>query len=177
MISGRMRRALPRGRIRPQRVGLPSFMLLLGLLVAREASASPTYPPTIEAELMLERAPDCTLCHRDDNGGIGTVVRPFGRTMLGHFQLTGGNNTGLLKAALAGDDAEHLDSDGDGVPDIDELRMGTDPNVGASGTEAPLDVPLPETGCALAARVQASRYAWLGFLLVGFAAWVRRSRA
>jgi len=96
--------------------------------------------------------------------------------MLNHFQLTGGNNVNLLKEALAGDDAEHLDSDGDGVPDIDELRMGTDPNVGASGVEAPLDVPLAETGCAFAAGPPGRASAALALLFLGLAIFRRRSR-
>jgi hypothetical protein len=146
------------------------------LLAVVSSWASPTYPPTIQSELMLEHMPDCTLCHRDDLGGVGTVIRPFGRTMLNHFMLTGGNNVNLLKAALQGDDAEHLDSDGDGVPDIDELRMGTDPNVGLSGVEEPLDVELPQTGCALGARGQSDgRTAAL--LFVGLVIFRRRSRA
>jgi hypothetical protein len=147
------------------------------MLAVVPALASPTYPPTIQSELMLEHMPDCTLCHRDDNGGLGTVIRPFGRTMLNHFQLTGNNNVNLLKEAIEGDDAEHLDSDGDGVPDIDELRMGTDPNVGASGVEAPLDVPLPETGCAFAARPLGRGGEALALLFVGLILFRRRSRA
>lgn len=130
---------------------------LLLVLHTAPAFASPTYPPTIQAQLGLTAAPDCILCHRDDAGGVGTVIRPFGRTMIDHFGLTGGSNIVALKAALEGDDAEHLDSDGDGVPDIEELRAGTDPNVGASGVEAASDVPLPETGCTFLARPPASR--------------------
>lgn len=122
---------------------------LFGSALSVPALASPAYPPFIQAQLGLAQAPPCTLCHRDDAGGAGTVVRPFGRTMIGHFQLSGGSNTAALSAALAGDDGEHLDSDNDGIPDIDELRAGSDPNVGVSGVEATPDVPLPETGCAL----------------------------
>ncbi|HEY3668804.1 MAG TPA: thrombospondin type 3 repeat-containing protein [Polyangiaceae bacterium] len=152
------------------------FAWSFAMLLAASTWASPTYPPTIQSELMLEHMPDCVLCHRDDLGGIGTVIRPFGRTMLNHFMLTGGNNVNLLKAALQGDDAEHLDSDGDGVPDIDELRMGTDPNVGLSGVEEPLDVELPATGCALRARRQGG-WGPAALLFVGLMMFRRRSRA
>jgi MYXO-CTERM domain-containing protein len=124
---------------------------LLALLAPTPAFASPTYPPTIQAQLGLAQTPDCTLCHRDDNGGIGTVVRPFGRTLVEQFGLTGGSNTAALKAAIEGDDAEHLDSDGDGVPDIDELRAGTNPNVGASGVATALLV-LVGVGLVVARR-------------------------
>ena len=131
-------------------------VLLAGLLIAAPALASTEYPPTIKAQLGLMQAPDCTLCHRDDNGGARTVVRPFGRTLESRFGLTGGN-VGLLRAAITADDNEHFDSDGDGVSDIDELRAGSNPNVGLSGEEAPLDFPLPETGCALAKRSPAGQ--------------------
>jgi hypothetical protein len=146
----------------------------LALWAPSAAFASPTYPPTIQAQLGLAQAPDCTLCHRDDVGGIGTVVRPFGRTMVEHFGLTGGSNIAALRAALEGDDAEHLDSDGDGIADIDELRAGTNPNVGASGVEAAPDVPLPETGCAF---VQPSATGGTALLvLVGMALVLARRR-
>ncbi len=157
---------------------LPWFTcaLLFGCLLSAPAFGSPTYPPTIQSDLQLAQMPDCTLCHRDDLGGAGTVIRPFGRTLMDRFQLTGNNNVALLKAALAGDDAQNLDSDGDGVTDIDELRMETNPNVGLSGVEAGPDVPLPETGCALAMRSPAvGASAWfLMFVALGFFA--RRAR-
>jgi hypothetical protein len=128
-------------------------------------------------QLGLANAPDCTLCHRDDGGGAGSVIRPFGRTMMDRFGLTGMSNVAALKAAIEGDDAEHVDSDGDGVPDIDELRAGTNPNVGASGVEIS-DVPLPETGCSISHRALArSASGWLLGLLVVGVCLARRRRA
>ena len=150
--------------------------VLLGCLLSSSAFASPTYPQGIRSYLQLTDAPDCTLCHRDNFGGTGTVIRPFGRTLVDHFQLTGNNNVTLLKAALAGDDAQNLDSDGDGVTDIDELRMGTDPNVGASGLEAGPSVPLPETGCALAVRNPVGGATLLVVMFAALGFFARRSR-
>lgn len=132
-------------RARGLRVALGAA-LLFSTLSSRRAAASATFPGTIQAQLGLTSPPGCTLCHRSDLGGAGTVISPFGRTMVNHFGLTG-SNIDALKGALAGSDAEHLDSDGDGAPDIEELRAGSDPNVGLSGEPAPLGVPLPETGC------------------------------
>jgi hypothetical protein len=157
------------------------LMLVAVLLVslhAFTAFASPVYPITIQMQLGLARAPDCTLCHRDDNGGIGTVIRPFGRTMIERFGLTGGSNIAALKSAIEGDDAEHVDSDGDGVPDIDELRAGTDPNVGVSGIESS-DVPLPETGCSVAigAFTRPGKVWLLGFLFAAVTLAWRERRA
>lgn len=142
---------------------------LYSLLLPGQAVASPGYPPLIQAELGLANPPDCTLCHRDSLGGPGTVVRPFGRLMMSHFQLSGGSNLGALKAALAGDAGEHLDIDSDGVPDLEELRAGSDPNVGASGEQPAVDLPLPETGCALgsgAGRAGASRLLFVALCLL-----------
>jgi hypothetical protein len=158
------------------RRGLCSAWVLTALAVSGTAHASANYPNTIQRDLGLATPPACTLCHRTEVGGSGTVVTPFGRSMTGHFGLTSGN-TRALTAALAGDDAEHLDADGDGVPDIDELKAGMDPNVGMSG-EPPvaLDVPLPETGCALLPRSPSGALSSLVVLCVGFAFFGRRSR-
>ncbi len=153
-----------------------ALLVLMGCMLSHSAHASPTYPPTIKLDLDLAQVPDCTLCHRDQLGGAGTVIRPFGRTLIDHFQLTGNNNVALLKAALASDDSQNLDSDGDGVTDIDELRMGTNPNVGASGVEAGPDVPLPETGCAFAVRSPAGDAALLAVMFVTLGFFARRKR-
>jgi len=139
------------------RVSLRSFLSLLAcvgsLLASSPAPASITYPPAIQGELMLAKAPECTLCHRNDVGGAGTVVRPFGRTLMTQFGLVGGANNGALRSAISGSDSAAFDSDGDGASDIDELRVNTDPNVGVSGVATAPDVPLPQTGCALGSRL------------------------
>lgn len=160
--------------------------LLLGavvistLLCSATAFASVTFPPVIQSELSLASAPDCTLCHRNDLGGVGTVVRPFGRTMMSQFGLMSGN-VAALRAGLAGSEAAKLDSDGDGTSDIDELRMGSDPNVGVSGMEAAPEVPLPQTGCALGGYSPSGGGAALTVVLVGLAlrrrSWARATRS
>ena len=134
-----------------------SLAVITAAILTRSAPAlaSLSFPPAIQSELSLAKPPECTLCHRNDAGGFGTVTRPFGRTMMTQFGLTAAN-VAALRSALAGSDAAKLDSDGDGSSDIDELREGTDPNVGVSGVETGPNVPLPQTGCAVNSSLPSS---------------------
>lgn len=110
------------------------------LLAARLAHASSSYPAEIRAHLALSYTPDCTLCHSVPSGGYGTVTTPFGTSMRSRGLVA--QNPQSLDTALDALAAEKKDSDGDGVPDIDELRAGTDPNVAGGGA-----VPPPTYGC------------------------------
>jgi hypothetical protein len=92
------------------------------------AFAKPTYPARIQSHLALSTPPpsDCLLCHGSKQGG-GPVVQPFGKSMV-DAGLTGSSNQEQLGAALDKLAAASTDSDGDGVPDIEELKAGSDPN-------------------------------------------------
>ncbi len=106
------------------------------------ARASPTYPALIQMQLALNYTPDCTICHRDDGGGIGTVVQPFGRALMA-LGLVAEDPASLVNA-LDQAEAEGLDSGGDGVPDIEELKADMNPNAGGAG------LPTPRYGCTVA---------------------------
>jgi hypothetical protein len=123
---------------------------------------------------MLATTPDCTLCHANDLGGKGTISTYFGRTLL-REGAEGNDDEGALKAALGAMDRQHVDSDGDGVPDIDELQMGTDPNDGPGPSNA---LPTPQTGCALRApnRDSGADAVWLSCLMFAWFA-QRRGRS
>ena len=59
--------------------------------------ASPTYPGQLQKDLGMPCAPPCTLCHRDQNGGLCTVDKPFGLSMYG-AGLRGQSPDGLRAA-------------------------------------------------------------------------------
>lgn len=135
------------------------YLVALSLLAtSTPAAASVAFPEAIKQQLELAvvpaPAPGCRLCHQSDAGGIKTVNKPFGRTMVG-LGATASSVPALLGALDAAETAAS-DSDGDGTADVTELRDGTDPNVAAESPDggvapSPIDdVPLPQTGCGVA---------------------------
>ncbi len=135
---------------------LRTWPLLLSLLIpSRYAGASVEYPAEVKqffgVTTLPAAPPSCTLCHRDNNGGADTVIRPLGQTLIRLGAVK--NSVPSLKAALQQLEQSGTDSDGDGTSDAAELSMGSDPNIGTGETEDPLaGVPFPETGCALGSR-------------------------
>ncbi|MCI0573617.1 MAG: hypothetical protein L0Y66_22995 [Myxococcaceae bacterium] len=117
--------------------------LLLGLAPGT-ALATPNFPGVIETELGLPSAPLCPLCHQG-TPMVGTVVTPFGSSMRQNGLVLLDEDS--LRAALAALEQQGVDSDGDGTPDISELRAGEDPN---REPGKPGEVPLlePRYGCS-----------------------------
>lgn len=112
----------------------------LAVLATRAAGATPNFPDVVASHLGLDAAPPCTLCHAG-TPARGTVTTPFGATLRTRGAVA--YDEAALRLALDALAAEKKDSDGDGTPDIDELRAGDDPN-GAAG-----EVTTPEYGCAI----------------------------
>jgi hypothetical protein len=100
--------------------------VLISFCVASSVLASGTYPGDIATALAVT-APACTLCHVGAPG-FGTATSKFAVSAKGKG-LMGGGATALLTTALTALETSMTDSDGDGVPDITELKTGKNPNV------------------------------------------------
>lgn len=142
------------------------FATILLLLWPGVARAEPTYPAEIQAHLGLNYTPPCTLCHATNAGG-GSVVTPFANAMVA-AGLTTDINT--LDPALDALDKAGVDSSGDGIPDIQQLKEGLDPNTGL-----PLNVQQEQYGCARIAK-RSARPAGHKLILIGLAFWVLNRR-
>jgi hypothetical protein len=135
----------------------------------RPAAASPSYPGLINQHLSLSYVPPCSICHQNGVTGYGTVSTPFGQSMMARGLRA--EDPAALAAALDQLAADHTDSDGDGVPDIQELVAGTNPNGpgGVGSTRA----PQPAYGCgATLAPAGPSRGAGVAFSALLLAALV-----
>jgi hypothetical protein len=105
-----------------------------------------------------------------------TATKPFGQTM---FKAgTAGGNPPSMLAALAKVEADGTDSDFDGTPDVTELRAGEDPNVPAEGAMITPheEIPLPQTGCALASPCRQSPFEGAAPWLVALLLWQLRQK-
>lgn len=161
---------------RPRPPLFAALAAIFALVAARDARATPNFPPAIKRELQLAAEPQCSLCHAGGVTGRGTVTTPFGTTMRSRGLVP--YDEASLALALKALTAEKKDSDADGTPDIDELKANGDPNV---NLEEPPPPP-PEYGCATAPRSAVTApaspfFAALAIVLAATLRTIRRRRA
>ncbi len=106
--------------------------------VAAPALASPEYPEAVQEHLGMPCAPQCTICHRDNRGGISTATKPFAEALKDpdpDCETCGLVKNDVAKVGPALDIVRDkgFDSDDDGMGDIEELTQGRDPNVAGAG--------------------------------------------
>jgi len=103
-----------------------AMAVIVAVLLPSTASGSRRFPAEIATDLVLSYQPACSLCHVKGNTGPGTANTPVALSMKARGLQSGGRSS--VSSSLAALDSDRVDSDGDGVTDVDELRMGTDPN-------------------------------------------------
>jgi hypothetical protein len=156
------------------------------LLSARTSRATPNFPPAIQQDLSLDYQPDCSICHTDgDQGGLGTVNTPFGKNMRERGLVA--FDTTSLQSALTQMENGNVDSAGDCLDDIDELKADRNPNdpdppgvCGDAGAQTPTETPQPEAlsyGCSMARAGSTIDEGWgLAFVVASLLVWRLRAR-
>jgi len=141
---------------------LRTALFLMLVLAPRVSPASPDYPDAIANSLGVAFTYDCALCHSLPKCGCATVVTPFGLSLMAFGAK--GNDVRSLFAALDTSRAREWDSDGDGLSDVSELILGSNPNTPAFDSAS----PTPRHGCSLrsfgSSRAPVSAAAALGLL-------------
>lgn len=138
------------------------------MLVATVCAASPVYPGTVKRTLGLQKIPQCTLCHQSLAGGTGTAVQPFALAVR-ERGLTGLSNIQKLQEVLAQLETEAVDTDGDGVGDIAELKAGTNPNPQAAAPDGGTPKELPPSTQAGGSSGMGGAGTWIVLAVAGAA--------
>ena len=131
-----------------------SLVLVAALLfIPSVARAEGDFPSTIASHLAIQ-CPNpiwdgngCTLCHQNDFGGCGTATKPFGAWLKQRGLTCSTLSPALLGELLDQAKAEGVDTNCDGVPDVEELEtcrwqdLATPStcDAGAGTTAQPLD--------------------------------------
>lgn len=139
--------------------------MLSPYLLLGAALATSGFPADVADDLDMPCTPSCALCH-EGSPSSSTAVSPFVLALKDRGLRA--NDSDSLLNALDQLDASGVDSDGDGVSDIDELMDGTDPNADG-GALCELDTP--RYGCTTA-----SAPARTVLLLLPLLLWWRRER-
>ncbi len=147
---------------------------LLAVLVApAPAGAKPRFPCDLFSGLGAQcpsaanEQPPCSDCHLGGKTGGATPFTPFAWGMRARG-MSGSDRS--VETAIQQMQKDAVDSDGDGVPDAQEILDGTDPNEPGSAKY----VQDPQLGCALGGRPAAGGVG--AALVLGALALIRRRR-
>lgn len=144
-----------------------ALVLLLATLTASNANATDGFPGVVRRFVGASADPPCAICHAGGQTGRGTVTTPFGQALLARGVVA--YDDASLERALTQLRADGVDSNENGVPDIEELRQGRDPSVGGS-------IPALQYGCAVDGDAANGDVALVVLLLGLVVAMRRRSR-
>jgi hypothetical protein len=156
---------------------LALFWPVLAVLAwALPCAASPGYPYVIQDQFALACPPTCLICHTQMEGGPATANTKLGIALRRTYKAACCDEAAFAEI-LRQLEADESDVDADGISDIAELQMSSDPNR-ADNAEALACAPERKSndGCAAAARGGYAGASWIWALsLLLFV--LRRSRA
>jgi hypothetical protein len=92
--------------------------------------AKSSFPSQIRRQFGLSYDVPCSVCHLKDNTGPGTAGTPFALSL--RARGLSGKDAATLRVSLTRLQTDNVDSDGDGTPDVAELKAETDPNSSAN---------------------------------------------
>ena len=147
-----------------------AVLMLAGVAVSSPAQAKSEFPVEIRNKFGLTYDVPCAVCHLNSNIGSSTPITLFALSLRARG-LTGSNQS--LDSALTKLESDAVDSDGDGVTDVQELTDGTDPNSSANGSI--MGNQEPGYGCGGTAPHGRSGAGIVGILALGWLV-VRRRR-
>lgn len=117
-------------------------LMLAVLLASGTARATPNFPGAL-AGTLGGPTPAYSVCHTCGVTGRGTVNTPWGAAL--RSRGLAAYDEASLRSAVSQMEAERVDSDGDGIIDVDALRAGSDPNPPTCDTNK--DPTIPVYGC------------------------------
>ncbi len=146
------------------------------MLLALRAHAEQTFPGAIQEAAGIPCTPTCLLCHTAIPGTLANLKQPFGLTVLRNGIVPGHPES--MHTVVTNLRDKKVDTDGDGKLDVDELAVGSNPNV--TDPTAELCGPLYGCGAHLAPPPSPERAPvmwWLVGILAAMA-WIgaRRQR-